>query len=176
MKKMLGVTWDGISTDENAAMWLQTKDFSEEQWEIVQHKLDRLYRDFVTKAAEGRNMSYDSMEALAKGKIYTGTQAHEQGLIDVLGGMSEAIEIARELAGIASGAEISLKRFPRQKGTLSELISGSLSFVHPQSDMLSMLPRQVQPYMHELLRFAHLQDPFLVLMPAASAWGTELYR
>lgn len=75
-------------------------------------QMDRVYEDFVTKVARGRNLPVARVREIARGRVWTGAQALQLGLVDQLGGLEEAIAKARELAKIPAGADVRLKRFP----------------------------------------------------------------
>jgi protease-4 len=68
--------------------------------------LDRIYVDFVQKVADGRRMSYDDVHAIARGRIWSGADASRNGLVDVLGGLRDAADIARQRGGLRADASI----------------------------------------------------------------------
>jgi len=78
--------------------------------------IDRAYADFVNLVAEGRGMTPEQARAVAKGRVWTGVQAHELKLVNTMGGLSTAIERAKALADIKADAQVQLRRFPQQKG------------------------------------------------------------
>ncbi len=73
-----------------------------------------LYKDFVTKVSEGRKMTYDEVHAVAQGRVWTGKDAMEKKLVDELGGLSKAIEIARNEAGIPKDQFVNLYEMPER--------------------------------------------------------------
>lgn len=83
--------------------------------------LDRGYADFKGKVASGRNLTLDKVEDIAKGRVWTGAQAMERGLVDGLGGLSAAVAKARELAKLEADAAIELRRFPAEKSPFEQL-------------------------------------------------------
>lgn len=96
----LGLVRETVSGHENSSMMSSASKFSDEDWERLNAWLDRVYKDFTSFAAEDRGMEYDQLEALAKGRVWTGAQALERGLVDYLGGKRVAIERAAFLAGL----------------------------------------------------------------------------
>lgn len=99
----------GIGTVENAAharMFSASRPFSESEWERVNAGLDRIYDDFVDKAAHGRGMTREQMHELARGRVWTGADAHARGLVDELGGLDSALELARKKAGLPADAPV----------------------------------------------------------------------
>ena len=73
-----------------------------------------MYDQFLTKVADGRNMSKEEVDKIGKGRVWTGSQAREIGLVDELGGLSRAIELAKELAGIPPEEGIKLMVWPKK--------------------------------------------------------------
>ena len=101
--------------------------FSNTQKSKFHAQLDIMYQTFIGLVSEGRNMSLDEVHNIAKGRVWTGAQAHEIGLVDELGGILTAINIAKSEAGIDAKTNIHLKSFPRPKPfveRLSEQLSG----------------------------------------------------
>jgi protease-4 len=88
--------------------------WTESQREAYTAMAEGIYADFTGKVAEGRQLSLDQVQEVARGRVWTGAQALELGLVDRIGGLHEAIDAARELAGIEPGQAVSLRTFPRQ--------------------------------------------------------------
>ncbi|GII55787.1 putative protease IV SppA (endopeptidase IV) [Planotetraspora thailandica] len=107
----LGVVTEAVSEGANASMFSPTREFSDEQWERVNTWLDRIYDDFVGKVARGRNMTRERAHELARGRVWTGADARESGLVDELGGVEDALTIARERAGLSRSAVV--RTYPR---------------------------------------------------------------
>jgi len=78
--------------------------------------IDRAYTDFINLVAEGRGMTPEQARAAAKGRVWTGVQAHDLKLVNTMGGLSTAIERAKALAEIKADAQVQLRRYPQQKG------------------------------------------------------------
>lgn len=119
----LGISWDEVHNGAAATMWTGLSDYDEHQWARFQKALDRIYDDFTSKVAEGRGMSREEVHEVARGRIWSGTDAKRVGLIDEVGGMDVALRLAREAAGIAADAPIELKQFPRPKTPLEALMA-----------------------------------------------------
>jgi protease-4 len=107
----LGVGTGAIVEGRNARMFSPRVGFDEDQWRRLEEWLDRVYADFVTKVAQARGMTYEQVHELARGRVWTGADAHERGLVDELGGLRRAAELARERAGLPADAP--LRRWPR---------------------------------------------------------------
>jgi protease-4 len=78
---------------------------------ILQKQTDEVYDAFTSKAAMGRNMSQDELKRIASGRVWTGEQAKENGLVDILGGLNEAIDIAAKAGGVES--DYKLRYYPK---------------------------------------------------------------
>jgi len=109
----LDVAWEQITTAENAAIYSANKDFTPTQWRQFRSQLRHAYDDFVGKVAAGRAMDQSTALSRAKGRVWTGAQAKEKGLVDRLGGFQQAVAAARDLAGIDAAADVDLVVFPQ---------------------------------------------------------------
>lgn len=89
--------------------------FTQAQRKAFTDQMEDIYVDFTTVVAEGRNMPIENVREIAKGRVWTGAQAKERGLVDEFGGIMKAIELAKEAAGLEPDAEYKLRRFPRPK-------------------------------------------------------------
>jgi protease IV len=106
-----GVTTDSVELGEHAAMFSLSKPFSSDEWQLVDSWLDRIYADFTGKVAAGRGLSAKRVHELARGRVWTGADAHERKLVDVLGGLEEAADMARSKARLPATAP--LVHYPR---------------------------------------------------------------
>ncbi|MEW5805944.1 MAG: signal peptide peptidase SppA [Acidobacteriota bacterium] len=113
-----------IKRGENADIFSSYVGFSEEQRKLLMDQIYAFYRQFIHKAAEGRGKSDEDIDRIGKGRVWTGEQALELGLVDEIGGLNRAIEIAKEKAGIAPEEEVGIVIFPKKKGLWQMLIGG----------------------------------------------------
>ncbi len=118
----VGVTWDEVHTSRNADAWTPIKDFSPEQRARMEKWLDRIYADFTSKVAQGRNLPLETVEKIAKGRIWTGEDAKRLGLVDELGGFPAALRIVRQSLKLSDRAPLKLKVYP-EKRTLYSFFS-----------------------------------------------------
>lgn len=158
---LLGVTWDSVKTSENADFWSFTDDYSPKQWELLQSILDRIYEDFTNKAAKGRGLPIETVLDIAKGRVWTGAQAKEKGLVDEMGGFLKAIQLAKAAAGIPKSESIKLKRFPPRKPVLDVLMEKlSIRIASPAGEQaLVRAIKEIRP----VLRALGLCEPHGVL-------------
>jgi protease IV len=106
-----GVSTDSVAEGARATMFAPTHPFTQDEWDRINTWLDVVYRDFTQKVAEGRRMPAERVHELARGRVWTGADAAANGLVDELGGLSDAAEIARRRAGLAPGAPA--RTYPR---------------------------------------------------------------
>jgi protease IV len=101
-----GLSYDSVQRGEHARMYSTHSPFSDGERERLDAFLDAVYDDFTTKVAQGRNMTRDAVHEVARGRVWTGADAREIGLVDDLGGLRDAIRIARERAGLGVDAPV----------------------------------------------------------------------
>src|SRR6185369_7631892 len=89
---------------------------------VWQKRTDKIYEGFTSKAAEGRHMGVEQLRKVASGRVWTGAQAKENGLVDVLGGFDDAVNIAAKKAGIEG--DYKLKYYPKQKNFFAQWLQG----------------------------------------------------
>lgn len=110
----IGITRGTVSAGRYADMFSTSRPFDEEEWARVESWLDRVYDDFTAKAAHDRDLPLERLRELARGRVWTGAQAAERGLIDRVGGLSASIEAACELVG-TDRAHVEVRPWPRSR-------------------------------------------------------------
>lgn len=118
----LGITMDGVSTSANAGLWNMTTPFTPEQRARVDALLDNTYRSFVNNVAAARKIPLENMPQIAKGRIFTGVQAIQIGLVDKLGGYNEAMDSIRESLKLDPKAQIVMETYPTPPSPMERLI------------------------------------------------------
>ena len=91
----LGIGHEGVAGGRHGLMFSPLHAFTEEEWERLNAWLDRIYDDFTAKVAEGRSQPRDRVDEIARGRVWTGADAKERGLVDELGGLRVALDVAR---------------------------------------------------------------------------------
>ena len=112
LKDRLGIGSDSVRTNPNADAWSVNKPFTDEQHAHVEAEADLFYTDFVQRVAQGRNMTVEDVDAIARGRVWTGADALERGLVDELGGLRTAIDRAKVLAGFDADTDVKLVSLP----------------------------------------------------------------
>ncbi|MFY9903596.1 MAG: signal peptide peptidase SppA [Terriglobales bacterium] len=118
----VGLSWDEVHQGENATMFTGTEDYTPAEWARFQAWLDRVYLDFTSKVADGRKLSKDKVLEIAKGRIWSGQDAKNLGLVDDLGGYDTALKLAKRAAGIPADEEVRIVVYPRPKGFLESVM------------------------------------------------------
>jgi protease IV len=112
LRERLGITTDEVHRGVNALLHSSDQPFTEEQWVQVGTFLDRVYEQFVRRVAQGRGLDRDRVHDVARGRVWTGADALERGLVDELGGYREAFAAARRLARLAPDARLRVRVLP----------------------------------------------------------------
>jgi protease-4 len=111
----LGVTKDIIQRGEHAAIHSDYLPLSRNERARIEVEAQAFYDDFVSKVAEGRQLSRESVAAVAEGRVWTGKQAQARGLVDQLGGLDDALAAAKAVAGIPRDTPVAIERLPRPR-------------------------------------------------------------
>ena len=117
-----GLTKEIIAHGQNATLYSDYGGFTPTERERVEKMMKTVYEDFVSKAATGRNKSFDEIDEIAQGRVWTGKQAQKLGLVDELGGLDYALSIAKEQAGFAEDDKVNLIVLPKQRPLFEQLI------------------------------------------------------
>ena len=136
--KKIGISTDEVKTNEFSDFGNISRPFTEREKQKLQSMIERGYDLFLTRCAEGRNMSKDSLALYAEGRVWTGNQAKEIGLVDELGGIEKAIEMAAEMANL--GKSYVVFEYPKLRTRFDELLN-------PQKEEL--VARTMKEYLGE---------------------------
>ena len=112
---MLGLSTDSIATSENATIFSAQQNFTPAQQKLIQKSLQDVYANFTKGVAEGRHMTVEAVDKIGKGRVWTGAQGKELGLVDELGDLDHAVGVAKQLAGIPAERRVRIVRFPEEK-------------------------------------------------------------
>jgi protease IV len=118
----LGATIDSTSLGRHAEIDSPARPYNQEELQKLQSELQAFYHEFVSKVAQSRQSTPEKIDALAQGRVWTGHQARENGLVDALGGLDTAIAVAKERAKIPASAQVDLEFYPARK-SLYEILS-----------------------------------------------------
>jgi protease-4 len=139
----LGIGEDQISRGKFANLDDTTQPLSEAGRQKLHQSIEATYKSFVGKVASARKKTYDQIDALAQGHVWMGAQARQNGLVDQLGGLSEAVEIVRKKAGLSAGGETNLVMYPPRRSwfeLLSNTTPETLGEAAAESRLRAMVP------------------------------------
>ncbi len=119
----LGITYDHVERGPMATIDSDLRNFSRAERARFEENHWAGFNDWLTDIAEHRGMSFEEAEQLAHGRVWTGRQAVENGLVDELGDLKHAIELAGQLAGIPADEQVTVEHFPEKKGLLASIMS-----------------------------------------------------
>jgi len=155
----LGITFDEVHTSANATAWSTIDDYSERGYQRFQDSLDRIYDDFTAKVAEGRELPVERVREIARGRIWTGADAKELGLVDEIGGYAEALDLVRETLMLEAEDPLKIRVFPRKRGALEQWLGQEPdSSENAVAVLAAELLRTVQPAVR-VLRQAGIGEP-----------------
>lgn len=167
----VGVSWDGVKTGELADIFSATRPKTDQELAILQRAVDNIYTTFLDRVEAGRDLPRDTVESIAQGRVWSGASAQEIGLVDELGGLTQAIAIAADLAEL--GEDWRLQEYPEPEGW-----QRFFSLLGPQSvrsrwalpqvtDTTDPLSAQLLHFLDDLKLLQTLNDPrgLYLLMP-----------
>ncbi len=111
----IGVSVEGVESSTNADFFSESRSFTPEERAKLREILEAGYQAFLERVAESRKKTKDEVHTVAQGRVWSGRDAKELGLVDELGGFKRALEIAKEKAGFAADAKVELRIFPEKK-------------------------------------------------------------
>jgi protease IV len=120
----IGITYDFVEKGPNALFYSDYADFTPEQRKRFEENHWAGFDMWLRDVAEHRKMTYEQVTSLALGRVWTGRQAKANGLIDELGGLDKAIEVAKDLAKIPADQKVSVVHYPKKKGLIQSLLGG----------------------------------------------------
>jgi protease-4 len=129
---MAGVGADEIGIGKNALFDSAISAYTPEQWANLNAQADVIYGDFMQKVSAGRKLPLETVQNVAKGRVWTGADARSKGLVDDLGGFWTAVAEVKAVAGIAPSERLVFKRFPERQGffqALDEALGGTAAGV-----------------------------------------------
>ena len=121
MNKKLGINFDVVKTNKMSDFGTMSRPFNADEQQILQQYINNGYSLFVKRCADGRGMTTEAIEAIAEGRVWTGIRAKELGLVDEIGGLDKAIELAAHSADIEGYSVVS---YPKKEGMLSSFLEG----------------------------------------------------
>ncbi len=153
MNNKLGLTYDAVNTNKHSDFISTMRPLSAEEEQLLQRQVERTYDTFITRVSTGRNMTKEAVDEIGQGRVWSAVDAKRIGLIDEFGGLTDAVRIAADKAGIA---DYEIVEFPKQTTSLLETLLASLT-----EDMKTRSVRrelgEFYPHYHQLKSIFDMQ-------------------
>lgn len=157
----LGITNEYVMRGKNAGIFRETEKWTPEERAKMEEQTNKIYFDnFLPKVSQGRKMDAEKANSLGQGRVWTGTQAKENGLIDEFGGLEKAIDVAKQLANLPADKDVRRVVFPAPRPFFEtwfgdpESAEVSAKDVHAQKALADSLPADVR----KALRYSEMFD------------------
>jgi protease-4 len=139
--QLLGVTIDNMGVGKNALFDSVVSPFTPDQLANLNGQADAIYNDFMQKVAAGRKIPFAQVQAIAKGRVWTGADAKPRGLVDELGGFWTAVADVKKLVGIPADQNVVFKVYPQRKGfftALSDAFGGTAAGIRAMEGLSTL--------------------------------------
>ena len=165
LEDKMGLAYDDVRTHSHAGMGLEAE-LDPVQMAAMNESITDIYEDFVTLVADGRGMTYDEVDAIARGRVWTGQDAMEIGLVDELGNLQDAIDAAAEIAGLDSLEQDDVVFLPEAKDPLEQFIEDLAGAeVLTEALVQSGLPRNQLEHILAVRRMLASEDRIQARLP-----------
>lgn len=165
----IGIKTYEVTRGERAMMWSAIEPWNDSEREAVRAMMEHTYEEFLARVAEGRGMERDAVHEIAQGRVWTGIDAKERGLVDEIGGLDAALAEARSLGGV--GEEVELEVYPGEP-TIRDLIT---SFGQVQAGGVSLRWRGVVEELAAVAGPEHARTVASLLSLVSDLRGTRLW-
>jgi protease-4 len=154
----LGVSKDAIQRGKHADIDSDYTSLTPEERDLLRRGIDESYRDFVTKVAQSRHRSFEQIDSIAQGRVWLGSQAKGNGLVDQVGGLDTAIELVKQKAKLPAGERPGILLYPAKRSILDILMRRS------QEDAVEIKLRQI---LGKVPFHAWMRGGYLRILPLA---------
>ncbi len=162
LKNKLGITTDRVTTGHFSDVPSLTRPMTAFEKKQIQQEVERIYEDFTTKAAKSRGMTLPQLKAVASGRVWSGSDAKARGLVDVMGGLDEAVALAAKKAKLKKG-DYRIKTLPAQKSFFAQFFSTADAQIKShtlRSELGDMLPYYLQLQKVKQMQGVQARMPF----------------
>jgi len=149
----LGFTFDKVSTGDFSDLGTMSRSMNEGEKQIIQNSVNEGYETFTSKAAKGRKMDIEKLKSVASGRVWTGSQAKENGLVDVLGSLEDAVALAAKSAGVEK--EYRVRYYPVQEDFMSKFLKSTENSVKSYQEKNAF--GELYPYLKEVQKISQNQ-------------------
>jgi len=157
----VGIGYKRLQRGKNAALFSTNSLWSPSERKVMQNLIEDFYKDFVTKVADSRGLTYDETHAISQGRVWSGFQGYQNGLADTTASFYDAISLAKKMADIDKEESVRLSYYPREKDFFTELYS-MISMNFSYNDILTQTENNF---------ISKFQNQPLALMPFLITWN-----
>jgi protease-4 len=155
----LGVSNEYVLRGKNAGMFRETEKFSDTERQKFEEWINTTYYEqFIPKVARGRAREAEYIDSVGQGRVWTGAQAKERGLVDEFGGLERAVELAKELAKIPADKGVERVIFPYPRTFLQQLMSGAGEDPNTQLEQQRAVMATMPEDLRRTFRYLHMLD------------------
>ena len=162
LRQKLGITTDTVKTNKNSTGMSLYRPLSNDARTMLQKNVEDFYITFTQRVADGRGLTCEYVDSIARGRVWTGAQAKELGLVDTLGGLTLALHIAAEEAEVDYD-KCKVKVFPEEKG-LWELMMQKMN--EDEEEKINARLNSLIPFYSDLVRWSNM-EPLQARLPFA---------
>ena len=159
LEKKLGITSDYVSTGNYSSLGSPLRKMADKDSMIIQKSVERIYDEFISKAAKGRNLTKERIDEIASGRVWSGKKAKEIGLVDELGNLDSAIVKMTQLAELSV---YSIEYYPKSQSILEQL-SNDLDAKYGKESIIKSL--KIGEDVYSKLEFLNQMDNIQARMP-----------
>lgn len=153
IQEKIGINVEVVKTAEHADFGSMFRPLTIKERAIIKKSIEDIYTTFITHVAKGRDMSVEAVDEVGQGRVWSGRDAKELGLVDVLGGLNDAIGIAAEMAG---SKDYIVKEYPKQKDPLQQILEDFGANASVENILLNN--KQLSPYFKHLKSLSNMKD------------------
>lgn len=157
--ELLGITSEHISRGKNAAIFRDNEPFTPSERKLFEGKLQEFYyQQFLPKVAKGRNREVNYIDSIGQGRVWSGAQAKDRGLVDEFGGLDRAVDVAKDLANIPKDKEIQRVILPTPQSFVQQILTkgDKAEILMQQEAIVSAMPEDIR----RMLKFAPFFNRF----------------
>lgn len=162
LREKLGVTIDVVNTNQSADMGSIARGLTPAERQFIQAGVERTYDTFVTKVAEGRNLTFDQVNEIAGGRVWSGADAEKNGLIDGFGSVKDAVALAADRAGVSDSFRISV--FGNDQSSFSQLMNSMMEQTIVRFGGSSSIEKGISSEYERVKRYMK-SDKIMTVMP-----------
>lgn len=145
----LGINFDVVKTNENANIMTVNEPLTDFQYSYIQKSVDRIYNTFLQRVAEGRGVTSTYVDSIGQGRVWTGTNALDLGLVDEIGTLEDAINYAKEVAELPE--DVKLKNYPEEEDPFKKFfeelsVEAKMWFINDNLKKEAEMYRQITQY------------------------------